>query len=159
MINTLHDQSTKKYIAGVLIVMELLAVTILMASLLGACASLPRDPGYDGASEQIQAPSCADNCWVMAAKNDNFNEARVYINGRRAATIPGLTAKAVNIPITRSMLNPAGCVVVFVRLYPDTRTASSSDACPVPGSQLELAIDDSNGGHPLRLWLQDWRKR
>jgi hypothetical protein len=159
MINTLQDQSTKKYLAGVLIVMELLAVTILMATLLGACASVQRDPGYDGAAEQVQAPHCTDICWVMAAKNDNFYEARVYINGQRAATIPGLTDKAVSIPITRSMLTPAGCIVVFVRLYPEAKTAYSSDTCPVPGSQLELAIGESNGGHPLRLWVQDWRRR
>jgi hypothetical protein len=96
---------------------------------------------------------------VLAARNDNYFEARVYINGRRAATLPGMMAKAVGIPIRRSTLDGAGCMVVFVKLYPDNKAAYSSNACPVPGSQLELAIDESYGGHPLRLWLQDWRRR
>jgi hypothetical protein len=116
-------------------------------------------PSYDGALEKAQAPRCTDVCWVMAAKNDNFYEARVYINGQRVATIPGMAAKAVAIPATRSMLDGAGCMTVFVKLYPEMKTAFSSDTCPVPGSQLELSVEESLGGNPLRLWLQDWRRR
>jgi hypothetical protein len=95
----------------------------------------------------------------MTARNDNYSEARVYINGQRAATLPGMMRRAVGIPIRRSMLDGAGCMEVFVKLYSDTKTASSSKACPIPGSQLQLAIEESYGGHPLNLWLQDWRKR
>jgi len=70
-----------------------------------------------------------------------------------------MTAKAVTIPVTRSMLDAAGCMIVFVKLYPELRTAYSSNACPVPGSELELSVEESYGGYPLRLWLQDWRRR
>lgn len=56
-----------------------------------------------------------------------------------------------------SMLDGAGCMTVLVKLYPDTKTAYSSRARPIPGSRLELAIAESYGEHPLHLWLQDWR--
>jgi hypothetical protein len=95
----------------------------------------------------------------MSARNDNYFEARVYISGQRVATLPGMMAKEVGIPIRRSMLDGGGCMAVVVKLYPDTKVASSSRACPVPGSRLELAIADSYGEHPLQLWLQDWRTR
>jgi hypothetical protein len=159
MITTFHDDRMKRYVGGLLAVLGILLITLMMTAMLGACASIPHDPGYDGARELVEAPRCTDTCWVMSARNDNFYEARVYINGQRAATLPGMMGKAVGIPITRSMLNGAGCMMVFVKLYPDTKTAYSSDACPVPGSQLELAVDASYGGHPLHLWLQDWRRR
>lgn len=143
---------------GELVFAGMLAVTFLMLVLLQACASIPHDPSYDGAPDRAEKPRCTDVCWVMAARNDNFYEARVYINGQRKATLPGMMAKAVDIPITRSMLDAAGCMIVFVKLYPETKTAYSSNACPVPGSRLELGIEESYGGHPLHLWLQDWRK-
>ena len=134
-------------------------LTFTMVVLLQACATIKHDPTYDGAPQLAEKPRCTDVCWVMSARNDNFYEARVYINGQRAATLPGMMAKGVGIPIRRSMLDGAGCMVVFVKLYPDMNTAYSSNACPVPGSQLELAVEESYGGHPLHLWLQDWRKR
>jgi hypothetical protein len=95
----------------------------------------------------------------MSARNDNYFEARVYVSGQSVATLPGMMAKAVRIPVRRSMLDGAGCMVVLVKLYPDMKTASSSRECPVPGSQLELAIAESYGAYPLRVWLQDWRRR
>jgi hypothetical protein len=159
MITTFHDDRMKRYVGGLLAVLGILLITLMMSAMLGACASMPHDPSYDGARELVEAPRCTDACWVLSARNDNYYEARVYINGQRAATLPGMMAKAVGIPITRSMLNGAGCMAVFVKLYPDTKTAYSSDACPVPGSQLELAVEPSYGGHPLHLWLQDWRRR
>jgi hypothetical protein len=136
------------------------AVPILvMGVLMEACATVPRAASYDEATEQVEMHRCTDICWVMSARNNNYSEARVYINGRRAATLPGLMGKDVAIPIRRSMLDGAGCMVVFVKLYPEMNTAYSSNECPVPGSRLELAIEESNGNYPLRLWLQDWRKR
>ena len=132
---------------------------LLTSILLGACASIPNDLDYSGAPEILETPRCIDVCWVMLTRNDNFNEARVYISGQRVATLPGMMAKNVAIPIRRSMLDGAGCLVVFVNLYPDAKTESSTKQCPVAGSRLELAIPESNGAHPLNLWLQDWRKR
>ena len=131
--------------------------TILMCALLGACASIPQNRNYDGAAEQVEAPRCIDICWVMSVRNDNYYEARVYISGQRVATLPGMMRKDVGIPITRSMLDGAGCMAVEVKLYPDTKSASSSRQCPTPGSRLELAIAESYGEHPLHLYLQDWR--
>ena len=132
-----------------------------LSVLLGACVSLPhaqRYSKYDEATKQIEAaPSCTDICWVMTARNDNYNEARAYVNGRRVATLPGLMANAVRIPISRSMLDAAGCMVVFVQLYPDTKRAYSAKECPVPGSRLELAVAESSAGDPLHLYLQQWR--
>jgi hypothetical protein len=158
MTKTFHGKCIEKHMDGELVVPGMLVVTLLMVVLLQACASIPHDPNYDGASDKAERPRCTNVCWVLAARNDNYFEARVYINGQRAATLPGMMAKAVVIPITRSMLDAAGCMVVFVKLYPDTKAAYSSNACPVPGSRLELGIDDSYAGRPLHLWLQDWRK-
>jgi hypothetical protein len=150
MTNTFHDGWIERYVAGVLTSLGILVIMLLM----GACASIQRDPSYEE-----EAPRCTEICWVMTVRNDNYSEARVYINGQRAATLPGMMRRAVGIPIRRSMLDGAGCMEVFVKLYSDTKTASSSKACPIPGSQLQLAIEESYGGHPLNLWLQDWRKR
>jgi hypothetical protein len=158
MTITLQDERMKRYVGGLFAVLGILLITLMMTAMLGACASIQHDPSYDGAPE-AQAHRCTDVCWVLAAKNDNFYEARVYINGQRVATIPGMAAKAVAIPVTRSMLDAAGCMTVFVKLYPEMKTAFSSNACPVPGSQLELSVEESLGGYPLRLWLQDWRRR
>ena len=143
--------------------------TLLVGSLVGACASIPRAANYDGAyelvetprgaSEQIDASRCTDTCWVMSARNDNYFEARVYVRGQRVATLPGMMAKDVHIPIARSMLDATGCMAVVVALYPDTKTARSANACPVPGSRLQLAIAESYGRLPLQLYLQDWRTK
>jgi hypothetical protein len=163
MTKTFQGEDEKNYIDGVLTVLGLLAVSFMMLALLGACASLPRDTEYDGAVGGAAGPSeparCTDICWVMTARNDNYYEARAYINGRRIATLPGLMAKPVAIPISRSMLDGAGCMVVTVQLYPDTKRANSTRECPVPGSRLQLAVGESYGGFPLQLYLQDWRTR
>jgi hypothetical protein len=150
----------RKSMEGVLAVSGILVTTFLM----GACASIPHRPSYyDGAAQpieaprQVQAPSCTDICWLMSVQNNNYFDARVYINGKSVGLLPGMMAKHVAIPISRSMLDARGCMVVFVKLYPDMKTAQSSAECPVPGSRLELAIEDSHSGFPLRLWLQDWR--
>lgn len=143
-----------------------LLFTIPLGALL-ACASIPRDPNYDGSfggalgggGGPIEPPGCTDICWVMSVRNDNYSEARVYINGLRAATLPGMMRRAVGIPIRRSMLDGAGCMDVIVKLYPDTKTARSSKACPVKGSRLDLSINESYGFQPLQLWLNDWRRR
>jgi hypothetical protein len=141
---------------------EVIIPLLMSVLLLGACASMPRTSmsqarGFDGAPEQVER--CTDTCWLMSARNENYFEARVYIRGQRVATLPGMTAKQVAIPITRSMLDAAGCMVIFVQLSPDTKTAYSSKECPVPGSRLELAVGNSYGEHPLRLWLNEWRTR
>lgn len=134
-------------------------IPILMSVLLGACASTPHGLSYDEAPERVEARRCTDICWVMLARNDDFNEARVYITGQRIATLPGLMANDVAIPIRRSMLDGAGCMVVFVKLYPDMKSGYSSRQCPVPGSRLQLAIQPNNAGNSLNLWLNDWRRR
>lgn len=163
MTKTIQGKREENYIDGVLTVPGLLAILFTMVVLLGGCASLPRDTEYDGAVGGAVGPSeparCTDICWVMTARNDNYYEARAYINGRRIATLPGLMANPVAIPISRSMLDGAGCMVVFVQLYPDTKRASSTRECPVPGSRLQLAVGESYGGFPLQLYLQDWRTR
>ena len=154
--------------------------TVLMCVLLGGCASIPRGPNYYGASEQVgagaleqaeaeaperaEAPRCIGACWFLSARNENYYEARVYISGMRVATLPGMMAGNVEIPIMRSMLDDEGCMSFQVKLYPDAKTASSSRAyssrqCPVPGSRLELAIPASSSGHPLLARSQDWRTR
>ena len=143
---------------------EVMIPLLMSVLLLGACASMPHASmsqalGYDGELEQVEAPRCTDICWVMSARNDNFYEARVYIRGQKVAALPGMTGKAVQIPIRRSMLDAAGCMVVAVRLFPDTKEAYSSKECPVPGSRLELAVGASYGEHPLRLWLNESRTR
>src|SRR5215208_1911991 len=129
----------KQYIGGVLVAHGVFVITFLLALVLGACASIPQASmshalAYDGAPEQLEAPRCSDICWVMSATNENYFEARVFINGQRVARLPGMMTKQVAIPISRSILDAAGCMVVFVKLYPDTKTASSSKECPVPGS-------------------------
>jgi hypothetical protein len=159
----------KNYVGGLLAVHGILVITFLLTLLLGACASVPRYAGYDGAAEVPQAalhveganregnvPLCRESCWVMSVRNDNFYDAKIYINGMRAATLPGLMAKEVGIPITRSMLDAGGCINVFVRLQLDAKTAHSSKVCPGPGSRLQLSIENSSGAYPLHLWLQDW---
>lgn len=129
---------------------RLFACAALLAFLAGlimaGCASVPREP-------------CLDRCWVMQARNDNYYEARVYVNGARVATLPSLMGKSVGIPITRSMLDGAGCLVVYVRLYPDSKTASSERECPNDRSRLELSIEESYGMHPLHVWLNNWAAR
>ena len=146
-------------------VFDILVWTFLMSVLLAGCASIPRYPNYDGASEQaegasvqVEAPRCINICWLMSARNDNYFEARVYILGQRVATLPGTMAKGVRIPVKRSMLDGSGCMEVLVKLFPDTKAAYSSKVCPVTGSRLELAIADSFGQMPLHVWLQDWRR-
>ena len=143
---------------------EVMIPLLMSVLLLGACASMPRASmshaqSYDGESDQAEAPRCTDVCWVMSARNDNYYEARVYISGQKVATLPGMTAKDVRIPIRRSMLDATGCMVVFVRLFPDTKGAYSSQECPVPGSRLELAVGTSSGIFPLHVWLNQWRTR
>ena len=135
---------------------------LMSVLLLGACASIPRASmshaqSYDGAPEQAEAPRCTDICWIMSARNDNYYEARVYINGQRVAALPGMTAKDVRIPIKRSMLDAAGCMVVAVKLFPDTKGAYSSRECPASGSRLELSVGTSYGGFPLHVWVNQWR--
>lgn len=141
---------------------EVMIPLLMSVLLLGACASMPRASmshaqSYDGESEQAEASRCTDVCWVMSARNDNYYEARVYINGQRVAALPGMTAKDVRIPIKRSMLDAAGCMVVFVKLFPVTKGAHSSKECPVPGARLELAVGTSYGSFPLHVWLNEWR--
>lgn len=145
-------------------VFDVLVLTLLLCLLLSGCASIPHNPNYyaasqqvEGASEQGEAHRCTDICWVMSARNDNYFEARVYILGQRVATLPGTMAKGVPIPVKRSMLDGSGCMEILVKLFPDTKTAYSSKVCPVTGSRLELAIADSYGEMPLHVWLQDWR--
>jgi hypothetical protein len=162
MTKTLQAKHEQNYIDGVLPVSGLLAILFTLMLLLGACASIPSDTAYDGAMGGALGPpalpSCNDICWLMAARNDNYYEARVYINGHRVARLPGMMAKSIGIPIRKSMLDGAGCMEVYVQLFPDTKAAHSSTQCPAPGSQLELAINESYGEHPLRLALQDWRR-
>jgi hypothetical protein len=162
MTKTLQSTREQSYIERVSTVSGLLAILFMMVLLLGGCASLPSESAYDGAVGGALGPpalpSCTDICWLMAARNDNYYEARVYINGHRVARLPGMMAKSVGIPIRKSMLDAAGCMEVYVQLFPDTKAAHSSTQCPAPGSQLELAINESYGEHPLRLALQDWRR-
>jgi hypothetical protein len=162
MTKTFQGKREKNDIDGVLTVPGLLAVLFTMVLLLGACASLPRDPdnaGVMGGVGPSDPASCTDLCWLMSARNDNYFEARVYINGHRVARLPGMMAKSAAIPIRKSMLDGAGCMEVYVQLFPVEKTAYSSRECPAQGSQLELAINESYGEHPLRLSLQDWRRR
>ena len=162
MTNTFQGKREKNYIDDVVTVSGLLAVSFMIVMLLGGCASLPHDPEYDGVMGGAVGPSgpasCTDGCWVMTARNSNYYEARAYVNGHRVATLPGLMANVVRIPISRTMLDGAGCMVVMVKLYPDTKTAYSSNECPVPGSRLELDVAESYG-EPLHLYLQEWRTR
>jgi hypothetical protein len=165
MTKTFQGKRVNTYVDGVSTVpgyITLLSILLgACISLLGACVSVPRAQSYssyDEATKQVDAaPECTDICWVMTARNDNYYEARAYVNGTRVATLPGMMAGAVRIPISRSMLDGAGCIVAFVQLYPDTKKAYSTKECPVRGSRLELAVGESYGGHPLHLYLQEWR--
>lgn len=132
-----------------------IAGTATLVYILG-CASLQHDPRYDGVEEQ-EPSRCSDACFVLMAQNNNWAEARTYINGRRVALLPAMMIKPVPIVITRWMLDGAGCLVVFVQLFPDNKAGSSSRECPAPGSRLTLSIEESYGQHPLHVWLTAWR--
>lgn len=146
----------KRDLPGAFAVAGKLVIIFLIGVLPGACASIPHDPNFEGepAGAIAEPPRCVEFCWIMTARNHNYSAARVYINGRRVATLGGMTSKDVGIPITRSMLDGTGCMTVFVKLLPDTKS-SSSTACPAPGARLDLAIEGSSGGYPLHLWLKD----
>lgn len=115
---------------------------LLLALLLTACASLASDP--------------TPPLWVISAKNENFDEARVYVNNIRVATLPGMMYGSVGIPVTRSMLRGDGCLVVYVKLWPSEKAVHSDVACPVRGSRLSLSIEESYGRFPLHAWLVDY---
>lgn len=115
---------------------------LALALLLTACASL--------------APDTSPPLWVIRAQNDNYDEARVYINDVRVATLPGNMSKSVGIPVTRSMLTGDGCLVAYVKLWPSEKAIHSDHVCPVRGSRLSLSIEESYGRFPLHVWFVDF---
>lgn len=131
---------------------------LILALLLTACASVPRNPEYDGQVAREVARCQPGPCWEMQAINNNYYEARVYVNGVRVAILPGNMLKSVPVLVTRAALDGAGCFVVYVKLWPDTKTAYSERGCPNSRSRLELSVEDSYGGHPLHVWVQDWAR-
>lgn len=141
-------------VTGIVIV----SLSVLSFFVMTGCASVVHDPAYDGDDVTKLVTRCSDACFILMAQNNNFYDARTYINGQRITLLPGMMPKALPIVISRGMLDGAGCLQVFVQLFPDNKSGYSDRECPAQGSRLSLTIEESYGGHPLHVWLVPWAK-
>ena len=125
-----------------------------LAVIFSACATVPAlSPGEKAVRDAEKCLQRSDFCYVMQAQNNNWSEATVYVNGQRLAQLPATMDRPTPLFVPRSILDGAGCLVVQVKLFPDTGRGTSTQECPGRDQRLSLTIENNNGRFPLHVWL------
>lgn len=104
-----------------------------------ACAS---SQNYDGTRTEEDLRLClkAGPCTVLHVRNDNFADARIYLNGSRFAFVASHSYETLFVP--RWRLDSDRCAVIEVRLMVGG-TATTSRECVRSEGYYELTIDAS----------------